>query len=115
MAFHFYDPALELKIREAASKVTDKEVLKAINDSRPMDYSFCVYGPEGFQETTCVKLSDLTKKDREDIRFEIAVSRCGGSTMHGPLAGDSLQNHRIWSRSARRESRLRKRIHVLVD
>lgn len=90
--FIFHDQAIEAKIIAKAATVTNEEMLAAINET-----PFYL-----FQEGTQVKLSDLTLKDREDIKYEIAATRLGECIMHGPLSCDSVQNHRIWSRAAKR-------------
>lgn len=90
--FIFHDQATEAKIIAEAATVTNEEMLAAINET-----PFYLF-PEGTQ----VKLSDLTPKDREDIKYEIAAERLGECIMHGPLSCDSVQHHRIWSRAAKR-------------
>ena len=98
----FHDQSVEAKIKAEAKNVTNEEMLAAINEC-----SFLVF-PEG----TKVMLSDLTPKDREDIKYEIAANRLGECIMHGPLAIDSVQNHRIWSRAAKRTEKRKSKSHI---
>lgn len=86
--FIFHDQVIETKIIAEVANVPNEEMLAAINE-----VGLCPFP---------IKLSDLTPKDREDIKYEIAAERLGECIMHGPLSCDSVQYHRIWSRAAKR-------------
>lgn len=78
--FIFHDQVIEAKIIAEAANVAN-------------EVGLCPFP---------IKLSDLTQKDRKDIKYEIAAERLGECIMHGPLSCDSVQYHRIWSRAAKR-------------
>lgn len=95
--FIFFDENTDLRIRERAKMISDSDALRHFNEHAVTPNCFGFNGP--------VRMSDLTKKDREDIKYEIAARALGECIMHGPLDLDSLQNGMILRRAAKRAAR----------
>ena len=94
----FFLSGTEEQFNEAknnAALITDEEVQTAL-DENFFDF-FPIHG-----ENEKITLRDLTKKDLEDIKFEIAAERIGLFGMHGALACDSVQHHKIIERHNKR-------------